>query len=331
MTVENISRLLKKVTLKNFFLKLIDQMKSDFSRWHEFKKCPRHATHVPDGIIELMPIADKEYYAFKYVNGHPNNPKHKKQTVVATGQLSSVENGYPLLISEMTVLTAIRTAATSAMASQYMARKDAKTFGIIGTGAQSEFQVLAHHFALGINEIYYFDLDEATMEKFAKNLDPYRLRLHACKDGHEVLEKSDIITTATAQRGHQKVLEAGWVKKGIHINKIGGDSPGKTELDPELVKQCKIVVELFEQTKVEGEIQQVDAQIYAELWELAAEKKRGRESDEEITLFDSVGFALEDYSILLLVYKLAEIYQLGHKLDMIPQMSDPKNLFGVIG
>lgn len=139
---------------------------------------------------------------------------------------------------------------------------------------------------------------------------------------------SDVITTATAQKGNQKILEASWIKEGLHINKIGGDSPGKTELDPELIPKCKIVVELLEQTKIEGEIQQVNAKIYAALWELAAGKKKGRESDKEITLFDSVGFALEDYSVLRLVHELAEEHDIGCQLTMIPDISDPKNLFG---
>ncbi len=330
LTIDDIKQLLKKVTLKTFFLKLIEQLKKDYARWDEFQKMPRPAIQAPDGIIELMPIADREFYAFKYVNGHPTNAKHKKLTVVAIGQLSSMETGYPLLLSEMTVLTALRTAATSALASQFLAKKGAKTFGIIGTGAQSEFQTLAHHFALGIEEIYYFDIDPKAMEKFKKNLNPFKLKLHPCESGKSVLEKSDIITTATAQKGHQKVLESSWVKEGLHINKIGGDSPGKTELDPALVKQCKIVVELLEQTEHEGEIQQVDAEIYASLWELSAGLKRGRESPREITLFDSVGFALEDYSILRLVHTLSEKDHLGHQLDMIPEIADPKNLFGVI-
>lgn len=331
ITVEDINQLLKKVTLKTFFLRLIDQLKSDYARWPEFQKSPRHACHYPQGVIELMPISDHEYYSFKYVNGHPGNSKHNKQTVVATGQLSLAANGYPVLISEMTILTAIRTAATSAMASQYLAKKHAKTFGIIGTGAQSEFQTLAHHFALGIEEIFYFDTDPHAMVKFADNLKPFRFKMHPMKDGHSVVEKCDIITTATAQPGHHKIIHANWVRSGCHLNKIGGDSPGKTELDSELISKCKIVVELLEQTKVEGEIQQLDGEhVYAELWEIVSGIKPGRESDEEITLFDSVGFALEDYSILRLVHRLAEDYHMGHKLDMIPQITDPKNLFGVI-
>lgn len=331
ITVTNIKQLIKKVTLKTFFLQLIDRLDADYARWNEFHTSPRHATQYPHGIIELMPTADNEYYSFKYVNGHPENTRLKKQTVVATGQLSLVATGYPILLSEMTLLTAMRTAATSALVSKYMAKKNAKTFGIIGTGAQSEFQVLAHHFALGLHEIFYYDLDEHAMDKFAKNLAPYPLKLHRCKSGHDVVNQCDILTTATAQKGHQQVVKAEWVRPGMHINKIGGDSPGKTELDPKLVEIAKVVVELLEQTKHEGEIQQLKAKtIYASLWELAAKKKKGRETENEITLFDSVGFALEDYSTLRLVFDLAEKEKIGYDLDMIPHTPDPKNLFGAL-
>lgn len=331
ITVENIHELIQKITLKVFFLKLIDRLKGDYGRWDEFQKSPRHATHVPGGVIELMPIADREYYSFKYVNGHPLNPQHQKQTVVATGQLSLVATGYPVLISEMTLLTAIRTAATSALASQYLARKNAAKFGIIGCGAQSEFQVLAHYFALGLHEVYYYDIDPHAMKKFEENLKSYKLKMHPCSDGRMVVEKSDIVTTATAQKGHQKIIHADWVKRGCHINGIGGDTPGKTELEVSLLNLSKIVVELKEQSQVEGEIQQLkDHHFYAELWELVTGKKRGRETDDEITVFDSVGFALEDYSALRLVHELTEDCQIGHQLDMVPHTPDPKNLFSVI-
>jgi ornithine cyclodeaminase len=331
VTVKDIKKLLEKVTLKTFFLKLIDQLESDYGRWEEFQKAPRYAIYYSNGVIELMPISDQEYCAFKYVNGHPGNPMQKKQTVIAIGQLSLVENGYPVLISEMTVLTAIRTAATSALVSKYMARKNAKTFGIIGCGAQSEFQVLAHHFALGVREIYYFDTDAKAMEKFQENLKPFKLELHPCKDGKTVVEKSDIVTTATAQYGHHKIVRAEWVKKGCHLNKIGGDSPGKTELDPALLSKSKIVVELLDQTQCEGEIQQnKESKVHAEIWEIVSGKKKGRESDSEITLFDSVGFALEDYSALRFVYALSEEHGIGHELDMVPDTPNPKNLFGVL-
>lgn len=333
ITIGDLRNVVDKVGIESFFLQLIDRIEKDYIRWNEFDKSPRHACYYPDGVIELMPISDKDYYSFKYVNGHPENPKKGKLTVVAVGLLAKAAIGYPILISEMTLLTALRTASTSALASKYLARKNSKSFGIIGNGAQSEFQTLAHVFGLGVKEIHYFDTDALAMDKFAHNLRPYNLKMHPCKNSQEVVVASDIVTSATAAKGHAKIICEEWVKKGTHINGIGGDSPGKTELEASLTAKCKMVVEQLEQTKIEGEVQQVEhAHIYAELWEIATGKKRGRETDEEITLFDSVGFALEDYSALRLIHELAEKHNIGHMLDIIPDtLKNPKNLFSLLG
>lgn len=329
LTVSDMTLLLKKVSLKTFFLKLIDQLELDFARWKEFHVSPRHATHVPQGVIELMPICDHQFYSFKYVNGHPKNPQQGKPTVLATGQLSLVATGDPVLISEMTLLTAIRTAATSALASKYLAKKNTRHFGIIGTGAQSEFQTLAHHFALGIQDIFYFDTDPEAMAKFKHHLSAFPVKLHTCPDGRAVVEQADLITTSTARSGHHHIIQNGWVKQGLHINGIGGDSPGKTEIDPALLNRCETVVELLEQTRIEGEIQQQPQKGVSELWTLCAGMTQVRSSDAQVTLFDSVGFALEDYSALRLVYQLAEEHQVGHLLDLIPDLSNPKDLFSI--
>lgn len=331
ITVDDVRSIVRKVTLKGFFLQLMDRLVQDFSRWHDFNKMPRLATHYPQGVIELMPVSDQDYYAFKYVNGHPKNSLNHRQTVVAFGALADVATGYPVLMAEMTLLTAMRTAATSVLAAKYLARKTVKSFGIIGTGAQSEFQVLAHHFVLGLKNIYYFDVDPAAMKKFSENLRTFDLHLHPCTDARSVVEQSDIITTATADKTRAKVILSDWVQPGLHINGIGGDCPGKTELEISLIAACKIVVEQLAQTRVEGEIQHVSEDtVFAELWELVAGKKIGRENDEEITLFDSVGFALEDYSVLRLVYRLAEEYHVGHMLDMVPNQRDPKDLYSLL-
>lgn len=331
ITVDDVRTIIRKVTLKTFFLRLIDRLEQDYARSEQFSKTPRLASHLPHGVIELMPISDQDYYSFKFVNGHPDNPAANKQTVVAVGMLADISTGYPVLMSEMTLLTALRTAATSALASKYLARKDVRRFGIIGTGAQSEFQVLAHHFLLGVDQIYYYDIDPHAMEKFADNLCSYGMELMPCRNGEEVVANSQILTTATANKAVVKVVADSWIKPGMHINGIGGDCPGKTELDHALLHRCKIVVEHLEQTKHEGEIQQVAGNpVYAELWELAARIKPGRQSDQEITLFDSVGFALEDYSVLRLIYKLAEEFHVGHMLDMVPSAQDPKDLYAML-
>lgn len=331
ITIPDLKRLVKQVGMLPFFSQLIDTLKQDFAHWQQFSHSPRHATHYDHGVIEVMPVGGKEFYAFKYVNGHPYNPQDNKLTVTAFGMLSEVKHGYPLLISEMTVLTAFRTAATSALASLYLAKKDSKTLGIIGTGAQAEFQVLAHHVALGINTIKYFDVDAAAMQKFADNLQPYNLQLIACQSAEQVLQDVDIVTTATADKKKATILNDAWIKPGLHINGIGGDCPGKTELDANTLKRCRVVVEYIAQAKQEGEIQHLDINdVHAELWQLVTGEKIGRDSNDDITLFDSVGIALEDYSALRYVYQLSQQFNIGERSELIPDLKDPKNLFGVL-
>lgn len=330
ITVSDIKKLIQKIGLNHFFELLIDELEKAFLRWDEFEKSPRHAVHMQDGVIELMPTCDAQYYTFKYVNGHPINVTRHKLTVAAVGLLADATNGYPLLFSEMTVLTALRTAATSTLAAKYLARKNAKIIGIIGTGAQSEFQILAQQTAFDVASVKYFDTDSIAMEKFAKNLKDQSFDLVACKNGQDVLENCDIITTATATKSQTKILKNDWIQAGLHINGIGGDCPGKTELDKAILSRAKVIVEYFPQSKIEGEIQQNRDSFYAELWEIIAGKKPGRENNSEITLFDSVGFAIEDYVALKLIYELSATYKIGKKMDLIPDLDNVKNLFEIL-
>lgn len=333
--IQEFSLIIQKHGFIQFLDDLIKALRMDFSRWDDFDKSARYASYVPGGVVELMPIRDQEYFSYKYVNGHPKNPLLGLQTVVALGQLAEVKTGYPLMISEMTLLTALRTAATAALASDLMSRGDSKVLAIIGTGSQSEFQVLAQSCVRTIQEIRYFDLDPEAMEKFRNNLKDISLKFIPCSSEEEVVLGADIIVTCTAKKGHLIVLPDDFVKPGIHINALGGDCPGKTELDIKTLLRSKIFVEYFPQTKVEGEIQQLDSDtiekgVMGEIWELASKKKQGRISYQDITLFDCVGFALEDFSVLRLVYELSNRYEVGQEIDLIPDIQDPKNLFALL-
>ncbi len=332
LTVSDIKSLVKNIGINEFYLGLISEIESTFSRWDEFQKTARHAFHFSNGVIELMPACDQEFYSVKYVNGHPDNPSHQKLTVAAVGLLSEVNSGYPLLISEMTLLTAFRTSATSAVAAKYLANPDAKTIGIIGCGAQSEFQVHAQMALFPIKTVKYFDIDKNAMLKFDENLKHLNIELVPCDQAEFVLKNGDIITTATATKSRTQILNSDWIKPGMHINAIGGDCPGKTELNETILRQAKVVVEYLPQTKLEGEIQHLssDDLIYAELWELVTQKKPGRTSRDEITLYDSVGFALEDFAILKYVYNLAQEYKIGQEIELVPDLKNPKNLFGAL-
>lgn len=333
--ISHVKQLLECIGLKNFFQALNKTLKSDFKNWHSFEKSPRHAIPVENGIIELMPICGKKLYSFKYVNGHPNNVKLNKLTIFGCGLLAEVKTGEPLMISEMTLLTALRTAATSALASSLMAKPKSKTLAIIGCGAQSDFQVLAHHALFNLTEVHYFDLDPKAMQRFARNMRNESFKLIPGKDAKSTIAGVDIIITATAAKKKQKVLQASWIEPGQHICGVGGDSPGKTELDINILKKAKIVVEYFPQSAHEGEIQNLGKNakkhVKAELWELISQKKTVRKNAKDITLFDSVGFALEDYSILRLVYDLAQKHEIGAQADLIPSnIPNTKDLFSLL-
>ncbi|MCD6046774.1 MAG: Ornithine cyclodeaminase [Gammaproteobacteria bacterium] len=335
LEIADVRRLIQQIGLKNFFIKLCENLTEDFSAWEDFQKSARHAVYVENGVIELMPVGGKKHYSFKYVNGHPLNPTRNKLTVVAVGMLSDVDSGYPLMISEMTLLTAIRTAAISALASKHLARKNSKTLAIIGCGAQSEFQVLAHDALFDLKEVRYFDLDEKAMQRFADNLKGSHFALVPGSSAKEMIQGADIIITATAAPGKNKILEYSWLTPGQHISGVGGDSPDKTELDPEILQHSKIAIEYFPQTFHEGEIQNLGDQakdkVYAELWEIFSGKKPGRVNDQELTLFDDVGFALEDFSVLRLVYDLAAQHAIGKRVNLVPNdIQDVKNLFSLL-
>lgn len=331
LTTEDIKKLVHIIGLEIFFRCIINALEEDFSRWDEFMLSPRHATYYPHGVIELMPCADRQFYTVKYVNGHPGNPLRGKLNVVAVGLLTDADSGYPLMISEMTLLTAFRTAATGVLAAKYLAREDAKSLAIIGTGAQSEFQVSAFACFFPLEVVRYVDIDYEAMGKFANNLANSKFKLIPCHSNAEAVRQVDIVITATAAKQRQSLLDIQDVSPGTFINAMGGDCPGKTELSRDFLNHVKLVVEFSQQSLVEGEVQQgsIDT-IYAELWELVCKRKQGREGDHEITLFDSVGFALEDFSILRVVYGLAEDYGLGTDMPMLPELSNPKNLFGLL-
>lgn len=335
VTVQDLAKIVKEHGFDRFIQDLMQYLKDDFIRWSEFDKSPRYAAHVPGGVLELMPTADKQYFSYKCVNGHPSNPFVGKQTVVATGQLSEIKHGYPILLSEMTTLTGFRTAATAVIATDYLAKKNSSVIAIIGTGAQSEFQTLAHKLVRPIKQVRYFDTDPQAMVKFAKNMANAGLELIACKNAEEACMGADIITVCTACKLHAIVIENKWVKSGVHINGLGGDCPGKTELDRDILFRGKVVVEYMEQSMIEGDIQQLtkeeaDKVVHGELWELINGSKPGRQNDDEVTVFDSVGFAVEDFSALRLTHDLAHKYNIGQEIDMVPPIKDPKNLISVL-
>ena len=311
---------------------LIEYLDADFRRWEQFDKTPRIASHTPFGVIELMPTSDHETYGFKYVNGHPSNPQRGFQTVTAFGVLADVHNGYPTFLAEMTLLTALRTAATSALVARTLARADSQVMAMIGTGSQAEFQAIAFREALGIRALRVYDVDPDAIAKFVRNLAPLGFTIEVAADASEAVSGADIVTTCTADKQLATVLHDADVAPGMHLNAIGGDCPGKTELEPAILDRAKVFVEYTPQTLIEGEIQhQPEGFEVTELWEVLLGRKDGRTSAEEITLFDSVGFAIEDFSALRYVRDQVAGTNYESEIDLVASPDDPKDLFGMVG
>ncbi|UOB75518.1 ornithine cyclodeaminase [Pseudoalteromonas sp. APM04] len=331
VSVQAMAKLINTLGIENVLVSLTNKLKQDFARWHEFDKSPRYAAHSPDGVIELMPVSDGKMFSCKYVNGHPKNTFKELQTVAAFGILSDVDSGYPIMISEMCLLTAIRTAATSALVATYLAPKNSTTLTLIGNGAQSEFQALAFKAVLGITHIRLYDIDKAASQKAFNNLSNKGLTVTICKSVEEAIKGAHIITTCTADKTNATILTNDMIPQGVHINAIGGDCPGKTELDSALLERANVFVEYEPQTRVEGEIQQMSRYFaVTEFHKVINKQHLGRTSEKELTIFDGVGFASEDFSAL--VYIREQLIKSGEYeiLDLITQQGDPRNLFSVL-
>ena len=307
------------------------RIERDFMRWNHFDKSARVACHSEAGVIELMPIADANEFGFKYVNGHPRNTLAGLPTVMAFGVLADVETGAPRLLSELTILTAIRTAATSALAARRLARAGSRRMALIGNGAQSEFQAIAFRDAVGIREVSLFDVDVAATAKLVANLAGQGLAVTVCASTAEAVRGADIVTTVTADKQHATIITPEMVEPGMHFNAVGGDCPGKTELHRGVLEAATVFVEFEPQTRIEGDIQQMPADFAViELWQVLAGARPGRTSDAQVTVFDSVGFALEDYSALTIVRDAAAELRIGTVVELVPHSDDPKNLYGLL-
>ena len=333
--IARLRELVSRIGAGRFIEELAGEIEADYRRWNEFEKSARLASHSAGGVIELMPTSDGRLYSFKYVNGHPKNTAKGLLTVTAFGVLADVATGYPLLLSEMTFVTALRTAAISALVASRMARPNAQVMAVIGNGAQSEFQIIALHRMAGIREVRLYDTDSQATAKLIRNLTRLQLadlRVKRCDSTAEAVRGADIVTTVTADKRNATILMPEMIEPGMHLNAVGGDCPGKTELHADILraKNVRIVVEFEPQARIEGEIQQLGGGgVVTEFADILRGLQPGRQSDGDVTIFDSVGFALNDFSSLRYLQKLnADQPDGGQRIDLIPEPEDPKDLFG---
>ena len=278
------------------------------------------------GDFRVMPtyLLSSHAAGVKIVNVHPNNPtKYGLPTVMATIVLLEPETGYPMCVMDGTWLTAIRTGAGSGVATKYLAKAGPISIAMIGAGVQARAQLMALAQVRPILSVRVYDIVPQAAERFVESMRRIvKGKLTNVSSVDEATQEADVIVTATPAR--EPVLFSRHVRPGVHINAIGADAPGKQEVETEIVRRAKVVVDDMEQAGHSGEVQTclregllTRGDIYAELGDIVAGKKKGRESDDEITIFDSTGLAIQDVSTALAVYKNATRRHVGTRVSML--------------
>ena len=330
--IEDIRRLVDALGTGEFIAAAGREIEDDYRRWDEFEKCPRLANHSPVGVIELMPITDGRRYTFKYVNGHPQNTARGLLTVTAFGVLADVETGYPLLLSELTVTTALRTAAMSALAARWMARDDSRVMALIGNGSQGEFQAIGFRRLLGIEELRLFDVDPLATAKLVRNLasmpEMSGVKVMRASSASDACRGADIVTTVTADKRNAIILTPPMVRPGMHLNAVGGDCPGKTELHPDILRRPgRAWSSSTSRSRASRERSSSSRATFrsSNSPTSSGAARAGRSERDEVTIFDSVGFALEDYSALRFLHSLLREERSGRRqIDLVPDLDGPQ-------
>jgi alanine dehydrogenase len=270
---------------------------------------------APDGGFHIKAaglLGDRSYFAAKTNANFPANPRRSGlPTIQGTIVLADASSGVPLAIIESGSVTALRTAAATAVAATFLARRAARTATIVGCGVQGELQLAAIATVLPLRRVWVLDTDYPRAEDMAARASAsLGLHVEAAKDLRAALRESEVCVTCTPAR--RAFVMAADVPPGLFIAAVGADSHGKQELDPALVASATLVVDVLEQCAEIGELQHAlaaglmaRAQVHAELADVVVGRHPGRTRDDEITVFDSSGTALEDVAAAIAVYEKA--------------------------
>ncbi|MEW6222034.1 MAG: alanine dehydrogenase [Candidatus Hadarchaeota archaeon] len=278
-----------------------------------------------NGDFRVMPAYLEETGAagVKIVNAHPNNPKkYGLPTVMATMFLLDPRTGIPLAIMDGTLITNMRTGAGGAVAAKHLARKDSRVLAMVGAGVQARTQLLALDEVLEIGEVRVNDSSLEKSKQFSAEMGrELGVVVKAFKNTKDAVVGADVVVTTTPVR--VPILKDSWISEGMHINAIGADAPGKQELEPEILLRAKVVVDDIEQAIHGGEVNVPLSKgdisrgnIYSDLGAVVTGKKAGRTSDEEITVFDSTGLAVQDIATDWVVYKKAKKLGVGREVEL---------------
>jgi len=285
------------------------------------KMPPKLYLDLPEyaGDFRAMPAYVNGAAGVKWVNSHPQNPaRYQKPTVMAVLIYNDPATGEPLAVMDATAITMYRTAAATAVATKYIARKDSRTLGIIGCGAQAGPHLISLDRVMDFEQVLLYDVDLSRASRVAA-ISPRKCKVVASA---KEAAQAGVVTTITP--GNRIVLSREDIKEGSHINAIGADALGKQELDPRILLSARVFVDDMAQATHSGEVSTPihdgtykASMIAGTLGDVITGKTQGRTSAGEITLFDSTGLAIEDVATAKYLYELAMEKGEGLKVDLI--------------
>ena len=268
------------------------------------------------GDFRAMPALMGDSAGVKWVNSHPENPmKHKLPTVMGLYVLSDPDSALPLAVMDATLLTALRTGAASAVASRWMSRTltDEPTLGIIGCGVQAHYVLEAHRVLWPDLRCVVYDVDRDRGMAFAEAHGAMFAEARAAC-------QADIVCTVTPVR--KPVVESIWIRPGTHINALGADAEGKQEIESTVLSRARVFVDDREQAAHSGEI---NVPLHKHAWaltslsgtlgEVVVGRVKARNSEEDITLFDSTGLAVQDVALARAIFEAAKEEGCGTSFD----------------
>jgi alanine dehydrogenase len=282
--------------------------------------------HVPDGGFHIKAaglVGDRAYFAAKTNANFPENPKRfGLPTIQGAVLLADATTGEPLAVMDSASVTALRTGAATAVAAMFLARREARTATIVGCGAQSEVQLRALAAVLPLEHVLVLDTDPTQAERLASRAAAsLGLRVEAVKDLRAALRLSDVCVTCTPSR--RPFVAAHDVRPGTFIAAVGADSQGKQELEPALLASATLVVDVLDQCAEIGELQHALAagvltreRVHAELADVVSGRRPGRTREDEVTVFDSTGTALQDVAAAMAVYEKARALSRGTEVKL---------------
>lgn len=290
------------------------------------------------GLVEWMPLMQKgEHVVLKVVGYHPDNPgAHHLPTILSTVSAYDTSSGHLIGLVDGVFLTSLRTGAASAVASRLMARPNSRRLGLVGCGAQAVTQLHALSRVFDLTDVLIYDTDESVTRSFAERVAALGLDCIDIRsaDLAELVAMSDLICTATSvDVGAGPVFDAALeTQPWVHVNAVGSDFPGKVELPLDLLRASFVCPDFLEQALLEGECQQLDAaEIGPDLVTVARDADAYRAVQDQCSVFDSTGWALEDHTAMEMMLEYAASLGLGTSIQIEGVSADPHNPYAFLG